>query len=173
MAVAPEKRRAGDHPLVAAAVKPGHARGLVFGCLAALGQAGGAVISRKAHALSLAAGCSVDGGTAAYQRILGGLLVVTVAYLYSRCRVPSVVPRWEKAWPWIGANSLAGAVLGVSCYQFALGTTPSAVVLPIVALTPLIVVPFAYFTEQERPGVRSLLGSTLAVMAAAVLASHR
>lgn len=174
MAVAPEKKRAGDRPLVAAAVKPGHARGLVFGCLAALGQAGGAVISRKAHALSLASGHRVDGGTAAYQRILGGLLVVTVAYAYSRRRgAPHVLPQWKTARPWIVANSLAGAVLGVSCYQRALGTTPSAVVLPIVALTPLIVIPFAYFTEHERPGLRSLLGSALAVIAAAVLASHR
>ncbi len=68
------------------------------------------------------------------------------------------------------ANALVGATVGVSFLQCALATTPSAVVLPIVALTPLIVVPFAYFLENERPSARSLVGGALAVAAAAVLA---
>ena len=151
-------------------------RGLLFGGLAAVGQGGGAVISRKAHALSHAGGLSVDGGTAAYQRALGGLVVVTTAYLLSRRRptAPGTsAPNWPLAWPWIIANSLVGAVIGVSCYQWALATTPSAIVLPIVALTPLLVVPFAYFIENERPSVRSLCGGVLAVAAAAVLARSR
>ncbi len=64
-------------------------------------------------------------------------------------------------------------MLGVSCYQWALGTTASAIVLPIVALTPLLVIPFAYFLERERPSARSLCGGVLAVAAAAVLARTR
>ena len=177
IAVAPEKlseefAARGDGPEVASRRK----RGLLFGCLAAMGQSGGAVISRKAFALSHSAGLDLDGGTAAYQRALGGLVVVTAAYLLSRRRVQvpgTPEPRWKAAWPWIVANSLAGAAIGVSCYQWALATTPSAVVLPIVALTPLIVVPFAYFAEHERPSVRSLCGGVLAVAAAAVLAHSR
>ena len=38
------------------------------------GQGYGAVLSRKAYAVAAAAGNRVDGGTAAYQRILGGLV---------------------------------------------------------------------------------------------------
>ena len=151
-------------------------RGLLFGVLAALGQSGGAVITRKAFALSQAGGLSVDGGTAAYQRVLGGLTVVTAAYALSRRRPPrpgAPPPQWKPAWPWIVANSLCGAAIGVSCYQWALATEHSAVVLPIVALTPLIVVPFAYFIEHERPSARSLCGGALAVAAAAVLARSR
>ena len=150
-------------------------RGLLFGGLAAIGQGGGAVISRKAHVLSHASGLSVDGGTAAYQRALGGLVVVTAAYLLSRRRsaTEAFAPDWRSAWPWIIANSLVGAVIGVSCYQWALATTPSAIVLPIVAFTPLLVVPFAYLIENERPSVRSLCGGVLAVAAAAVLARSR
>ncbi len=149
-------------------------RGLLFGVVAALGQAGGAVISRKAHVLSHAAGYSIDGGTAAYQRAIGGLVVISAAYLISRRggrKFPA--PQWTLAWPWIVANSLAGAVIGVSCYQWALATTPSAIVMPIVALTPLLVVPLAYFIEHERPGVRSLAGGAVAVAATATLAYFR
>ncbi len=177
IAVAPE-RLVED---AAAVVQRPHAararnRGLFYGCVAALGQGGGAVISRKAFALSRAGGLTIDGGTAAYQRALGGLVVVTAAYLWSRRQYPvagAAVPCWKQALPWIVANSLTGAVLGVSCYQWALGTTASAIVLPIVALTPLLVIPLAYFLENERPSVRSLCGGVLAVAAAAVLARTR
>ena len=148
-------------------------RGLLFGVIAALGQAGGAVVSRKAHAISHAAGFPIDGATAAYQRAIGGLVVVSVAYALSRRRPGSPAPSWNAAWPWIVANSLAGAVLGVSCYQWALSTTPTGIVLPIVALTPLIVVPFAYLIEHEQPSVRSLVGGALAVAATAILAYFR
>ena len=81
--------------------------------------------------------------------------------------------RWRRGWPWVVANALAGPTLGVSCYQWALATTPSALVLPIVATTPLAVVPLAYFMEGERPGARSLLGGALAVAGAAALAAWR
>ena len=171
IAVAPE-RLTGN----AVDASRGRNRGLFYGGVAALGQGGGAVISRKAFALSQSGGLTIDGGTAAYQRALGGLAVVTAAYLWSRRwqrDVETAAPRWKQASPWIVANSLTGAVLGVSCYQWALGTTASAVVLPIVALTPLLVIPFAFVLEHERPSARSLCGGALAVAAAAVLARTR
>lgn len=174
LAIAPSRQSAGT----ALHANPGgRARGLLFGLLAAMGQAGGAVISRRAHALSLAGGLHVDGGTAAFQRILGGLLVGTLALPLLRkataSRMGTVRADWRKAWPWITGNCFSGAILGVSFYQWSLATTPSAVVLPIVALTPLIVVPLAYFLEGERPGLRSMAGAVLAVAAAATLARLR
>ncbi len=171
LAIAPQRGEG------AVPVSPDHGRGLFYGLLAAVGQAGGAVLSRKAYAVAHAEGQAIDGGTAAFQRIIGGLVVVSLAYPVLRRIVGrgSDAPgwRWRGAWPWIIGNCLAGAILGVSCYQWALGTTPSAVVLPIVALTPLVVVPFAYFMEGERPSARSLLGALLAVGAAAALARLR
>jgi drug/metabolite transporter (DMT)-like permease len=176
LAVAPDRRaqlaREALHPQTAA--KRG--AGLVFGCVAALGQGGGAVISRKAYLVAHAAGQHIDGGTAAWQRAIGGLAVVTVAFALSpRIRRMGAPPvrQWRAAWPWIVANGLAGATLGVSCYQWALSTTPSAIVLPIVALTPLLVIPYAYFFEHERPSGRSLAGGALAVAAAVALARVR
>ncbi len=157
---------------------PAHRRvGLAFGVLAALGQAGGAVLSRKAFAVAHAAGQDIDGFTAAFQRALGGIVVIGAAYGISRgisrWREGEPSPRWRTAWPWVVANALVGATIGVSFLQKALASSPSAVVLPIVALTPLIVVPFAYFLEHERPSARSLVGGALAVGAAAVLAQVR
>jgi drug/metabolite transporter (DMT)-like permease len=45
----------------------------------------------------------------------------------------------------------------------ALKTTPTGVVLPIVAITPLVIIPFSYHLEGERPTVRSLAGGAVAV----------
>lgn len=168
LAVAPDR--------LTPANSPGGTRalGLVWGLLAALGQGGGAVLSRKANLLSRAGGSTIDGGTAAYQRLFGGLLVISAAMLLvqGRARRLGAAParNWRTASPWIVANGFAGPVIGVSCYQWALATTPSALVLPIVALTPLVVIPFAYLLENERPTARSLAGGALAVAAAVGLA---
>ena len=167
--------------------------GLAFGSLAAICQALGAVLSRKAFALAQAEGDSIDGITAAYQRILGGVLVIALLLLWvkraaivkhwrpdvrwiansdspSTGNAPAPSARWRQAWPWVLANALAGPALGVSCYQWALKTTPTGIVLPIVAITPLVIIPFSYHLEGERPSRRSLAGGALAVCGAVVLA---
>lgn len=143
--------------------------GLWFGFLSACGQGFGAVLSRQANALTAAAGQPIDGITAAYQRIVGGL-VITVAFFAVRACLakpdpnehPTATPPW-RCYLWIPANALCGAVIGVSCYQWSLATTPSGIVLPIVATTPLIVVPLSYWLEGERPTLRSLAGGLIAV----------
>jgi len=149
------------------------ASGVLFGLVAAFGQALGAVLSRKAYQVAHIAGQSIDGGTAAYQRILGGLGLVALYFIVIKARAKesasSPAGAWRAAWPWVIFNALAGPTVGVSCYQWALATTPSGIVLPIVATTPLIVIPFAYKIEGDRPGVRSLIGGVIAVAGAIAL----
>ncbi len=142
--------------------------GIFFGVLAAVGQGGGAVLSRKAFQVAALAGQSIDGGTAAYQRILGGIGVAAVYLFWLRGRDrPTILAsraEWRKAWPWVLVNTLGGPVLGVGCYQWALSTTPSAIVLPIVATLPLAVIPFAWGFEGDQPGGRSVIGGVIAVV---------
>jgi drug/metabolite transporter (DMT)-like permease len=146
--------------------------GMIFGLVAAICQALGAVLSRKAFAME--AENSVDGVTAAYQRILGGVAVTAMFFLYVKLRGSNATgAEKRKAWPWVLANGLSGPTLGVSCYQWALKTTPTGVVLPIVALTPIVIIPFARYVEGERPTMRSILGSIIAVSGAAALAASR
>ena len=68
------------------------------------------------------------------------------------------------------ANGVTGPVLGVSCYQWALKNFPTGVVLPIVAITPIVVIPFSFVMEGERPTPRSLAGGVIAVLGVAGLA---
>ena len=113
---------------VAVALAPGnHAHldrkhlfsGTIFGVLAAIGQGGGAVLSRKAFLVAAQAGQNIDGGTAAYQRILGGIGVAAVYFVWVRGRQATIASpvEWRKAWPWVVVNTLGGPVIGVGCYQ--------------------------------------------------------
>jgi len=145
--------------------------GLLFGFLAAAGQGLGAVVSRHAYEITAANGMSIDGISAAYQRIAGGL-IITGTYIVIRHftwgRASSTLTAPAKGsrgrgWGFIIANSLCGPTLGVSCYQWALATTPSGIVLPIVATTPLVIIPLSYWLEGDRPTTRSIWGGVIAV----------
>lgn len=190
LALAPEQRRDSGGS--------GRTVGIAYGVLAGLGQGLGAVLSRKAYAAASAGGWSIDGGTAAFQRILGGLLIVSAPVLWLQIRqvlarrpvnelvgsgrpgldltesapspdseteafVAAVPGRKFTAWWWVLLNGLAGPALGVGFYQWALRITPSGLVLAITSTTPLVVIPFAYWLEGDRPGPRSLAGAVLAV----------
>ncbi|MBI3875814.1 MAG: EamA family transporter [Verrucomicrobia bacterium] len=163
--------------------------GLLAGFLAACGQGWGAVLSRKAFDVARIAGEDISGLAASYQRIIGGviiagicLLVVKRGWLLAHGRsaisddeidLPDSREKWRMAWPWLVMNSLAGPTFGVSCFQLALKTTATGVVLPIVALTPLVVIPFTAWMEGEKPTRRSLAGGALAVAGAVALAVAR
>jgi drug/metabolite transporter (DMT)-like permease len=153
--------------------------GIALGVIAALGQAGGAVLTRKAFDVARDAGQHIDGGTAAYQRILGGLLLTAVVLLIHRLhKSPAAPPQeatpsshpWRRAWPWVIANALCGPAIGVAFYQWALAVAPTGIVLSIVATTPLVVIPFTMLLDHERPTLRSLIGGVLAVLGAVALA---
>lgn len=150
--------------------------GIFASIAAALGGAWGAVLSRKAYAVIKENSDVVDGATAAFQRILGGLLIAGLVLLVTKwhsikqhvtldgeaATLPSK-EKWKRVWPWVLANSLAGQTLGVSCYQWAFQTTPTGIVLPIVATTPLVAIPFTLYLEGERPSAHSIAGGVVAV----------
>lgn len=162
--------------------------GVAFGVLAGIGQGVGAVLSRKAYAEANAVGnwASPDGvmesilmgATTGYQRLLGGTIVLAVFYLMSLViRSWRTYPRkshadestWSKS-KYVVLTAASGPIFGIICFQWALATTPSAIVQPIVAMTPLIVMPLAWFFEADRPSKRSIAGSVVSVLGVILLA---
>ena len=149
--------------------------GILFGALAAAGQGLVAVMSRVGYSMNPGNEVGFDGMTVAYQRILGGLLVGIVAFIWVhgrrmlelRCAANEVGTSFfppRKAVRWILMTGLSGPTLGVACYQWALEGTKSGVVLPIVALAPLVVMPLSLWMEGDRPGVRAIVGGVIAVL---------
>ncbi len=157
--------------------------GTLFSVLSAICGAAGGVLSRRAYEVVHAAGEHLDGGNAGFQRALGGLLLAGICLLIVKRRVFKVqahaphelvlaasIKKWRGVWPWVLGNGLAGQTLGVSCMQWALETTPAGVVFAILALTPIMIIPFARVLEGERPSARSLVGCGIAVAGVIALA---
>lgn len=145
--------------------------GVAFGLLAAGGNALGVVLSRKAYAIAHAHGETIDGGSAAFQRIIGGLLLAAVLMMLLKHRngnatadpTLSGMEKWKRIGPWVLLNSLAGQTLGVSAMQWSLETTPAGISMSIIALTPLAVIPLTRVFGGEKITVRSVLGGVIAV----------
>jgi len=171
------------------ASRPAFIAGVGFGLLAAFGQGMGAVLSRKAYAAANALGTWTEpqgildsvwmGATSGYQRLIGGCVLIVLFYFLSlRIRAWHTFPRAPH-----GADPLAskvrlvlltaaaGPVFGIICFQWALATTPSAIVQPIVAMTPLAVMPLAWFFEGDRPSRRAVAGALVSVAGVALLAA--
>jgi drug/metabolite transporter (DMT)-like permease len=161
--------------------------GSVFGVIAAICQALGAVLSRQAFAVEAAIGENIDGITAAYQRVLGGVLVTAIFLIAIKgdwfTNRKQISPgtdfpsrgtgQFRTALPWVLLNGLSGPALGVSCYQWALKTAPTGIVLPIVAITPVVIIPLSLIFERESPSRRSIAGGIIAVLGAVALAMIR
>jgi drug/metabolite transporter (DMT)-like permease len=150
--------------------------GVLFTLVAALGNAGGAVLSRKAYLIVHAAGERLDPVNAGFQRMFGGLFIAGLCLLAvkwrafkTHARAPRELAaeaskkKWRGVWPWVLGNSLAGQTLGVSCMQWALETTPTGIVLAIIAMTPLVVIPLARVFEGEKITARSVVGGMIGV----------
>lgn len=176
--------------------------GFLLGFIAACGQGFGALVSRKGVEIATAAGEATHQATfginAAYHRILAGLVFTALWFLLVRqlARLGSAPTLQRTAaafdrppdtsanagtgpaarrrgWMWMLANGIAGPVLGVACYQWALATTPSGIVLPIAATTPLLAIPIAFWLEGDRPSRRSLIGGVIAVAGCIALTLSR
>ena len=148
--------------------------GIVFGLLAALGQSGGAVLSRHGFEMARLAGQEAHPMTVSLQRAAAGLLFGVLWFAWDRMRSAPIPlrPALSEGGGWLVANALAGPTLGVVCYQWALARHPVSEVLPVVAMVPLAVIPLAWWLEGERPTRLSLLGGAIAVAGVVALSRH-
>jgi len=150
--------------------------GMAAAIVAALGGALGAVLSRKAYAVTFAAGEHPDPGTTGYQRVLGGALVPALILLAAKWRSAHAHggifetkalavsrEKWGRIWPWVLGNGLAGQTLGVTAMQWALEKTPTGIVTAIIAMTPVVLLPMTRVVDGEKIGARSLAGALIGV----------
>ena len=156
--------------------------GVLCGLGSAAGQGFGSVLSRKASAVSAASGLYpetygivggiVGGATAAYERIVPGILVALAFFLLTRRTEESREPRaWPRAWPWIIGNALAGPSIGVAIDPWGVATTPTGILMPIVATVPVLTQFLAWKIEGHHPTRRTVLGGLIAVAGVIALAA--
>lgn len=148
--------------------------GYLWGLVAALGQGCGAVLSRKGYMVA-ELNTGVDFGTAAFERVVGGVLFILLIYICVSSRKSLVRPAEpnvsrKRKYIFIFLVAVCGPILGVSCFQWALSIAPGGVVLPLVSMTPIMIIPFAYFLDKEIPTKRSLQGGVVAVVGTMMMA---
>jgi drug/metabolite transporter (DMT)-like permease len=154
------------------------ALGVFFGLIAALGQGAGGVLSRMAYQAQSNAVMPANtldgillGASAGYQRLLGGLLVIGLVYFVSKTCFTRKSQLFHgrgndstaNKFSWLLLAALTGPVIGIIFFQWALFVTEAAIAQAIVALTPIVIIPFAYWIEGERPSPRSIFGGIIAV----------
>ncbi len=157
--------------------------GILWGLMSAFGQGFGAVLSRKAGLL-VVEGVTVDGLTAAYQRVLGGLTMMAILLLLRNIKlrnggsIQTEIPLRRASVRFvivlIVLNALCGPTLGVGAYQWALNVDnlPAGIVLSVIALSPLVIIPLSMRFEGEKPSFRSVIGSVIAV-AGVIIMTHQ
>ncbi|MDD3827573.1 MAG: DMT family transporter [Anaerolineae bacterium] len=140
-------------------------RGLLFGLLAALAQAGGAVLSRAAFLEA-----DVSSLWSAFLRLAAGAVVLGPWLALTRCRVGGWLRQPGAAA--LGGRLLAAITLGTYLalwlQQVSLKLTLAGVAQTLFATSPLFVLPFAAW-QGERISLRAALGAGLALGGVALL----
>lgn len=134
---------------------------LAFG--GALGQAVGLVLSKK--------GIGHYHPIAANQiRLLAG--VMGTSFLLFLPKIRQATNDATKCYPALGLLSLGaflGPCLGVSLSLFAVQHTKTGIAATIMAIVPILLIPYAVLFRQEKVTVREILGTILAIVGVAVL----
>jgi drug/metabolite transporter (DMT)-like permease len=142
-------------------------RGVLFGTLAALGQATGLVFSQQ----GITSGYSPFAGTLI--RMFAAVATLWIFALFQRQAVSTVtaIRSQPVALGWVAFGALFGPVLGVSSSLLAVQYTGIGVASTLMALPPIFMLPISYFIFKERFGWQAVAGTLVAMAGVALLFS--
>lgn len=132
--------------------------GIGFGLLAALGQAGGAVLSRAALA-----GTTVSPLWSTLIRLAAGVLILLVWMVAKRQALRVFQPlRSPRFLAILALTAFSGTYLAIWLQQTALKFTATGIAQALTSTSPLFVIPIAFWAG-ERVSLRAILGATIAL----------
>lgn len=139
--------------------------GILFGLLAATGQASGLVLSKQ----GMAGDFSPFAGNVI--RMLAATVVFWGWTFMQRQAGPTVqaVRVHPSALKLLAAGALVGPVLGVSASLLAVQHAPIGVASTLMALPPIFLLPIGYFFFKERFGWQTVAGTFVAIAGVALL----
>lgn len=137
-------KKPGDASSTKEPVHPHRARGVVFALLAALGQAGGLVLSKIGAP-------HFDPFAATQIRVIAGLAgFLVVAAVWRRFREPWRALKDRKALGILSVGAFFGPFLGVSMGLFAVQRTGAGAAATLMGLTPILILVPALFHQQGK-----------------------
>lgn len=152
-------------PTTEATRPSGHGRGLMFGVLAATGQAWGLVLSKQ----GMTGGFSPFAGNAIRMLAAAAALwLITLAQGQGgeTIRAVRVHPTALKV---LALGALVGPVLGVSASLLAVQHAEIGVASTLMALPQVFLLPISYFVFKERFGWQTVAGTIVAMIGVGVL----
>lgn len=140
-------------------------RGILFGILAALGQATGLILSQQ----GMSGGFPPFAGTLI--RMLAAVVCLWVVASINRQVGPTIANMREKpaALGWVAFGALFGPVIGVSSSLLAIQHADIGVASTLMALPPVFMLPISYFIFKERLKWQSIVGTLVAMAGVALL----
>ena len=146
-------------------VRKATGRGVLFGILAALGQAAGLVLSQQ----GMTGNFSPFAGTLI--RMIAAFITLWIVAGFQKQAVTTVVSmrRQPAAFGWVAFGALFGPVLGVSASLLAVQHAEIGVASTLMALPPVFMLPISYYVFKERFGWQVVTGTLLAIAGVALL----
>ena len=142
----------------------GKGLGMITALIAGIGQGVGATTSRIAENKALENGLSISAASQAFQRVFAGMIFLLIIHIIKKKIFTSGTDSGtSKVFHWLVFAAIFGPVLGVTCFQQSLKTMTSGESMAIISTSPLILIPLAYFFEQDTPTKKSIFGTLLAI----------
>ena len=140
-------------------------QGVLFGILAAVGQAGGLVLSKQ----GMTGNFPPFAGTLI--RMIAAILSLWVMAILQKQagKTIAAVRAYPAAFGWVAFGSTFGPVIGVSASLLAVQNAEIGVASTLMALPPVFMLPISYFVFKERFGWQSVAGTLLAIAGVALL----
>ena len=140
-------------------------RGVLFGIFAAMGQAGGLVLSKQ----GMSGNFPPFAGTVI--RMTAAILFLWITAIFQK-QVGSTVNAAREhpsGLGWAAFGALFGPVIGVSSSLLAIQHAEVGVASTLMALPPVFMLPISYFVFKERFGWQSVAGTLVAIGGVALL----
>ncbi|MDX2232529.1 MAG: DMT family transporter [Leptolyngbyaceae cyanobacterium bins.349] len=145
--------------------QPRAGRGVVCGVLAAIAQAGGAVLSRAALAET-----NISPLWSSFIRLAAGIVILLGWLLLQP--PPSQTLKPLKSWRLlaiIAGTAFASTYLGIWLQQISLKYAPAGIAQALGATSPIFVIPLSAIVLKERVGVAAILGAFTALAGISLL----
>ncbi len=140
-------------------------KGILFGIIAALGQAGGLILSR----LGMEEDFSPFAGTLI--RMIAGLVFLWGTAIFRKQAVHALKTTLQHpvALRWVIFGTFFGPVIGIAASLLALQHAKMGIASTIMALPPVFMLPISRYVFKERLGWKSIIGTVVAMAGIALL----
>ena len=140
--------------------------GVLFGILAATGQASGLVLAKLAFVIK-----DVNGFVAAFIRLLSAVVIILpVTLLLKRLTNPVTLFKNDtKAFKATITGTILGPVLGITFSLIAITYTKIGIASTLMSTMPVIMLPISKYYYKESLSWRAIIGAVIAVAGVAIL----